>query len=405
MRLRSRYQNILLSWLGKPVIKVLSGMRRVGKSSLLELLKPQALGPVLHINMEWMENSPLLDPEVLNRRVKEVFLQPDLKQLLIIDEVQEIVGWERVVNSLHAQSWCDILITGSNAKVFSGELATLLAGRYVQIPVYPLSWNEFVAFRDLEFSNLRRSDVEEEFYRWLQWGGLPGLHRIGFTKGDTETDLLRQEYLQGILETVVLKDVVERNQIRDPAFLSRLIRYAFDNVGRLFSAASIRDWMKSQKSSVSIETIQNYIGFLCDAQLIYSLPRADLVGKRLLAYQEKLYLSDLGLRHALLGYRADDISQLLENIVLLELLRRRYTVTVGQQGTKEIDFVADRNGERLYVQVAYLLSNPDTIEREFSALEAVSDHFSKLVLTMDASPFASRNGVTHHYLPTWLGEV
>lgn len=399
---RNEYIDTIRLWLGKPIIKVLSGMRRVGKSTLLELLLPQALGPVLHINMEWMESGPLMDAEALHRRVKEVFPQPDLNQLLMIDEVQEIHGWERVVNSLHAQSWCDILLTGSNAKVFSGELATLLAGRYVKIPVYPLSLAEFLEFRGLNVESLRRSDIDEEFYRWLRWGGLPGLQRIGFAPDAPDSDLLRNEYLLGIFETVVLKDVVLRNQVRDPAFLDRLIRYAFDNTGRMFSASSIRDWMKAQKSTVSLETVQNYIRFIADAQLIYTLPRSDVAGKRLLAYNEKLYISDLGLRHALLGYRANDIGQLLENVVLLELLRRRYVVSVGQQGGKEIDFVADRGGERLYIQVAYLLASPETIDREFSALEAVQDHFPKIVLSMDASSFASRNGIQHRYLPDWL---
>ena len=399
---RNEYIDTIRLWLGKPIIKVLSGMRRVGKSTLLELLSPHALGPVLHINMEWMESGPLMDAEALHRRVKEVFPQPNLNQLLMIDEVQEIHGWERVVNSLHAQSWCDILLTGSNAKVFSGELATLLAGRYVKIPVYPLSLAEFLEFRGLNVESLRRSDIDEEFYLWLRWGGLPGLHRIGFAPDAPDSDLLRNEYLLGIFETVVLKDVVLRNQVRDPAFLDRLIRYAFDNTGRMFSASSIRDWMKAQKSTVSLETVQNYIRFIADAQLIYTLPRSDVAGKRLLAYNEKLYISDLGLRHALLGYRANDIGQLLENVVLLELLRRRYVVSVGQQGGKEIDFVADRGGERLYIQVAYLLASPETIDREFSALEAVQDHFPKIVLSMDASSFASRNGIQHRYLPDWL---
>lgn len=399
---RDHYIDTIRSWLGKPVVKVLSGMRRVGKSTLLELLKPHALGPVLHINMEWIENGPLLDAEALHRRVKEIFRRPDLNQLLLIDEVQEIQGWERAVNSLHAQAWCDILITGSNARVFSGELATLLAGRYVKIPVYPLSLAEFLEFRGLHADIIKRPELDEEFYRWLHWGGLPGLHRIGFAPDGAESDLLRNEYLLGIFETVVLKDVVLRNQVRDPAFLDRLIRYAFDNTGRMFSASSIRDWMKAQKSTVSLETIQNYVRFIVDAQLVYTLPRSDVVGKRLLAYNEKLYISDLGLRHALLGYRADDIGQILENVVLLELLRRRYTVSVGQQGGKEIDFVAERGGERLYLQVAYLLASPETIDREFSALESVQDHFPKIVLSMDASSFASRNGIQHRYLPDWL---
>ena len=399
-------------WMGKPVIKVLSGMRRMGKSSLLGLLKDELLatgtgsGQILHLNMELMENAGFSTPETLYRKVKETFPKADFAQVLLIDEVQEITGWERAVNSLHAESWCDIVVTGSNAKLFSSELATLLSGRYVRISVYGLSFKEFLQFHGIDFAAKPAPALEEEFYLWLRWGGMPGLHHLDFigSTGAENEPRLGTEYLRSILDTVLLKDVVLRNKIRDPAFLMVLVRFVFDNIGKLFSAKSISDWLKSQKQSISIETIQNYIQFLQDAQLVYCLPRADIQGKRLLAYHEKLFIADLGLRHALLGYRAGDIAGLLENIVLHELLRRNYTVQVGQSGSREIDFVAERNGGKLYIQVSYLLAGPETIEREFSALESVRDNHPKLVLSMDRSPFASRNGIPHRYLPEWLLE-
>ena len=228
------------------------------------------------------------------------------------------------------------------------------------------------------------------------------MHHISFASPGGDEESLGTEYLRSILDTVLLKDVVLRNTIRDPSFLTLLVRFAFDNIGKLFSAKSISDWLKAQSQSVSIETIQNYIRFLEDAQLIYCLKRADIQGKRLLAYQEKIFIADLGLRHALLGYRADDISGLLENIVLQELLRRAYTVHTGQTGKREIDFVATKGDDLRYFQVCYLLAAPDTIEHEFYALESIKDNYPKMVLSMDRSPFASRNGILHAYLPTWL---
>lgn len=404
---RSQYVDKIKTWLGKPIIKVLCGMRRVGKSSLLSLLKDelQAQGvpeqSVLHINMELIENAEFSTAENLHLKVKSYFKQARLENVLLIDEVQEVEDWERVVNSLHAEQWCDIILTGSNARLFSGELATLLTGRYVQIPVFALSFAEFLSFRGIP-SGARMGNLEEEFYLWLRWGGMPGLHHIDFAGNSADEAVLGAEYLRSVLDTIVLKDVVMRQKIRDPAFLNLLIRFAFDNIGKLFSAKSISDWLKAQKQSISIETVQNYVRFLEDAQLIYSLPQADLQGKRLLAYNEKLFIGDLGLRHALLSYRADDIGSLLENVVLLELFRRRYVVQVGRLGNKEIDFVADRGGEKLYVQVCYLLAGPETIEREFSVLEALKDNYPKIVLSMDRSPFAGRNGILHRYLPEWL---
>jgi predicted AAA+ superfamily ATPase len=407
---RSLYLDTLLAWRGKPVIKVLCGMRRSGKSSLLELFKNALVknglpaNDILHINMELMENARYATPESLHQKIKDFFPAAQMQHVLLIDEVQEVTGWERVINSLHAESWCDIIITGSNARLFSGELATLLSGRYVQIPVYGLSFKEFLTFRGIDSENKPATTQEDEFYLWLRWGGMPSLHHINFAANEESSDesTLGLEYLRSILDTILLKDVVLRNKIRDPSFLMQLVRFAFGNIGKLFSAKSVHDWLKTQKQRASIETIQNYVRFLEDAQLIYPLRRADIQGKRLLAYQEKLFIADLGLRHALLGFHMDDIASLLENVVMQELLRRACTVQVGQTSTKEIDFVALKGNEPVYYQVCYLLASPETIERESSALESIKDNFPKIVLSMDRSPRASRNGIQHIYLPAWL---
>ena len=313
----------------------------------------------------------------------------------MLDEIQEVDGWERCVNSLLSEGWCDLLITGSNANLFSAGLATLLAGRHVVIHVYPLSFREFCDFQE-------RAPGEETLFQWLRWGGLPGLHRLGFARMTSESPELGRDFLNSILDTVVLKDIVERHKIRDPAFLSLLLRFAVGNLGNLFSAKSISDWLKSERRSVAVETVQNYVGYLADAQLIYPVQRYDIRGKTLLAYQEKLFFADLGLRHVLVSWNQGDIGGMLENVVYLELIRRGWRVTVGKSGDKEVDFVAERNGELQYIQVAYLLPTPETTEREFSVLAEIRDHHPKLVLSLDRFNTGGRDGIQHHYLPAWL---
>ena len=374
-------------------------MRRSGKSTLLDLLaqKLKAMGspPALKINLEEMVHADLVDAKALYQYCKSVFTTADLNQVLMLDEVQEVPGWERCVNSLLAEGWCDVIVTGSNAHLFSSGLATLLSGRFVIIPVYPLSFREYCSFRACEAS-------EEALLDWLRWGGLPGLHRLGYQQMTEDSPELGREYLQGILDTVVLKDVIERHPVRDAAFLAQLLRFVMGNLGNLLSAKSISDWVKSDRRTVSVETVQIYLGHLGDAQLVYPVQRFDIKGKALLAYQEKLFVADLGLRHALIPWRLGDIAGMLENVVFLELMRRGMKVTVGKVGDREIDFVAEKGDSRQYIQVTYLLASPETIEREFQPLEEIRDHYPKLVLSMDRFNQGGRNGVVHRYLLEWL---
>jgi len=286
----------------------------------------------------------------------------------------------------------DVVITGSNARMLSGELATLLAGRYVEFPVFPLSFTEFI-----QFHGAAAGKGGEVFRNYLRFGGLPGLHELGALNEETF-----RPFVSGIFDTVVLRDIVQRHQARNHVMLERVLRYVFDNIGNLINASKIAAFLKNQRLKVGVDTVVKYLDWFAEARLTHRLPLYDLRGKRHLEINEKHYVSDLGLRSFLLGYRADDIGQMLENVVCLELLRRRYRVSVGKMGDKEIDFVGERDGERLYVQVAYLLADRRTVARETAPLLAVEDNYPKLLLTMDREAGNDIDGIRRLYLPDWL---
>jgi len=307
--------------------------------------------------------------------------------------VQEIDGWERAVNSVLAEGLADVVVTGSNAHLLSAELATLLTGRYVEIPVFPLAFSEFMAFRHAASDS---GDRLATFRQFLRYGGLPGLHVLPMLDDHVFP------YLNAILNTILLKDVVKRHAIRDVGHLERILAFAFDNCGSLVSARSIAAYLKSQHERVTPDTVISYLSHLCDAFLLFRPDRFEIKGKKHLELQAKYYLGDLGLRHALFGYRDADIGGVLENVVYLELRRRGYQVKVGVLDRAEIDFVAERHGERLYVQVAYLLTGAETIVREFGNLEKIPDHFPKLVLSMDDVGPDQRNGIRRQHVVDFL---
>jgi len=367
-----------MPFVDKPVIKVITGMRRIGKSCFLRQIidfigqKNVGSDQILYINKELLEFDDICDYRALNKRVLGHFEGVSGPKYLFIDEVQEIEGWERAVVSLLAQGLIDIYITGSNAHLFSSDLATLVSGRYIELPMYSLSLVEFLDFRDK-----KRTDANAEFQLYLRLGGFPGIHHFGL-----QDDTVFQ-YINALYSTIVLKDIVKRYEVRNVRLLEDLTRYVFDNAGAIFSARSIAAYLKSQRLKVGVETIQKYLGYLISSYMIYRVPRYDIKGKRLLEIQEKYYLGNLGLRHALLGYREADISGLLENVVFLELKRRGYTVSLGKFGNREVDFIAEKDNTKLYVQVTYLLSSPETVEREFSVLAAIKDNYPKYVLSLD----------------------
>ena len=287
---------------------------------------------------------------------------------------------------------CDIYITGSNAKLLSGELATYLAGRYVEFIVYPFSFAEFL---ELYHSVFPEETVQKSFQQYILYGGMPYLANIRYA------DEPSRQYLQDLFNSVQLKDIVKRNKIRDVDLLERIMAYVMANVGNTFSASSLAKFLKSEQRTVAPETILNYIRYCCDAYLFYQVKREEVQGKQILASNEKYYIADHGIREAVFGGNAKDINLTLENIVYLELLRRGYHVTVGKNKDKEIDFVCDKRGEKLYIQVTYLLASEETIQREFGVYDTVRDNFPKYVVSMDEFDM-SRNGIKHRNIRDFL---
>ena len=310
----------------------------------------------------------------------------------VLDEIQEVAQWEKAVNSFRIELDCDIYITGSNAKLLSGELATVLGGRYVEFTIYPFSFAEFLElYRTVEPG---ASDAAA-FQQYLTLGGMPYLANLRYAPEPC------RQYLHDIYNSVVLNDVVRRNKIRDVDLLARIVAYVIGNIGTTFASTSIAKFLKSEHRTVAPETVLNYIKYCTEAYLFYQVNREDLQGKQILATNEKYYMADHGLREAVFGGNMKDINLILENIVYMELLRRGYTVTVGKIGSREIDFVGQKQHEKLYVQVCYLLASDETIQREFGVYASVPDNFPKYVVSMDELDM-SRDGIKHRNIRDFL---
>lgn len=399
---RERYMRLIRDFMDKPVVKIITGMRRCGKSALLELTRQELLKRgiaeknIVSINFESLRYEKLRDYRLLYQEISERVEQTAGRVYVLLDEIQEVTSWEQVINSLRVDFDCDLYVTGSNAKLLSGELATLLAGRYVEIRVYPLDFQEYLDFAAANPEEAGLSQ-QEQFANYLRFGGLPGIHQM---KWDEERIM---QYLRDIYNSVLLKDVIARNKIRDTALLENIVQYLMDNIGNTFSAKTISSFLKNQGRKLSTETVYNYLRALESAFLIHKVVRFDIKGKRVLETQEKYYLSDLGLRHAVLGYRDNDIAGALENTVYLELLRRGYEVHIGKQDVAEVDFVADHREERLYLQICYILT-PENTDREFAPLEAIHDNYEKLVLSMDTLLRINRGGIRQKNLVEFLLE-
>lgn len=379
---RESYINEIKKFMNKPIIKVITGMRRSGKSIILKLISEELINEgvssnnIIYINFESLMFSELTDFKKLYNYIVEKSQTLQGKIYILLDEIQEVEHWEKAINSFMVDLNCDIYITGSNANLLSSELATYIAGRYVEIKIYPLSFKEYIEFAKIQNPSKILSN-EEYFEQYLQFGGLPGIHNFDYEKENI------YQYLSDIYNSVLLKDVIARNGIRDIELLERVVLYILDNIGNTFSAKNISDFLKSQGRKLSRETVYNYLKALENAYIISKVQRYDIKGKALLETQEKFYLMDLGLRHSKLGYRANDIAGYLENIIYLELMRRKYTVNIGKLSTKEVDFIGTLRDEKLYIQVTYLLATPETIEREFYPLKNINDNYPKYVLSMD----------------------
>lgn len=397
---REIYMKQILDFMDRPVVKVITGMRRSGKSVLLELtmeeLRRRGIEEkqIFYVNFESLQFEHLKNYKSIYQAISAAAKAANGKLYLFIDEIEEVESWEQMINSVRVDCDCDIYITGSNAKLLSGELATLLSGRYVEILVYPLSFSEYLGFARINGDEVGLSK-EQHFANFLRYGALPGIHEM---KWD-EAVLLR--YLTDMFNSVLLKDVVKRNKIRDIDLLEKVVLYLMDNIGNTFSAKTISDFLRNQGRKLSTETVYTYIKALESAFLIHKVPRFDIKGKRLLETQEKYFVSDLGLRHATIGYRDHDIGGMLENVVYLELLRRGWSVCIGKQDLREVDFVATRTDERLYAQVCYVLTE-DNLKREIEPLQAIDDNYEKMIISTDSLVSFNRNGIRQRNIMEFL---
>ena len=395
---RETYMSRIRPFIGNDLIKVMTGIRRSGKSVMLELVKEELTesgvpaGQFISINFEDMRNSRLLTANALHEEILKRTKGIGGKAYLFFDEIQEVADWEKCINSLRVALDCDIYITGSNAKLLSGELATYLGGRYVEFVVYPFSFSEFL---ELYHTVEPEATIQQSFQKYLLSGGMPYLANLRYAEEPS------RQYLTDVFNSVQLKDIVKRNKVRDVDLLERIIAYAIANVGTTFSATSLVKFFKSEQRTVAAETVLNYIRYCCDSYLLYQVKREDLQGKQILASNEKYYIADHGIREAVFGGNMRSIDLILENIVHMELLRRGYTVTVGRFGDREIDFVCHRHGEKLYVQVAYLLATEDTVTREFGVYDLIRDNYPKYVVTMDEIDM-SQNGIKHRNIRDFL---
>jgi hypothetical protein len=396
---RENYIKKIEPFLNKPVVKVISGMRRIGKSSIIKLiiqkLKQEGISDenILYINKESLEFDFIKTYKDLDNYVKGKLIKAKGKKYLFIDEVQEIEKWEKAILSFLTNNLADIFITGSNSRLLSSEISTLLRGRYVELRIYPLTFNEFLNFR------LQPQDIESEFRNYLRYGGLPGIHMLSL---DNETQVF--EYINAILSTVLYKDLMERYKIREPEALGRILKYVFDNLGNVTTARSISNFLKNQRLKLTVDTTMNYLNFMEAAFLISRVKRFDLKGKRLLEIYEKIYPADAGLRHGLIGYSDKDISQILELIIYNELRSRGYNVYIGVFDNREVDFVVEKGQEKLYIQVCYLLADEATKNREFGNLLKIKDNYPKMVISMDKFYPEEYNGIKHKYLIDFLLE-
>lgn len=392
---RQDYIDKIERYLGKDTIIILTGQRRVGKSYILRMFRDKISTDeninVIYIDKEKKEFDSINTYTDLNAYIDEQYYNGK-KNYILIDEVQDIDRFEKSVRNYYEEPDVEIIITGSNSKMLSSDLSTLIGGRYKEIYVQSLSYEEFMIFHQLP-------DSDDSLARYIQFGGLPGLIKMGLDEQDA------REYQTDVYHTVLLKDVVMRNQIRNVPFLENLTRFLADNTGKLISANSIAKYMKSQNFSITSTAIINYMKFLCDAYIVHKINRYDIHGKRLFENNDKFYFEDNGIRNALAGgTREGDIEKIIENIIYNHLIRLGYEVTVGQLQAGEIDFVCTKpDGQRAYIQASYIIADDTTREREFGNLRAIRDNYPKYVISM--TPLVSQsddNGITHLHLRRFL---
>ncbi len=395
---RPRYVDKIMAYADTPFVKILTGVRRCGKSTILKMIM-EKLQTERNIPPERMINCRYDSMEYEDMTAKQMYarlkeqLSHDDRTYLFLDEVQEIEGWEKVVNSLASDFDVDLYITGSNSRMMSSEIATYLTGRYISFQIFTLSFEEYLTFKE-KYASV--GDPKTELADYVRLGGFPATHLQAHSQDEIYT------IVRDIYNSTIFSDIIKRNQIRKIDQLERIVKYTFQNVGNTFSAKSIADYLKSERRSLDNETVYNYLEKLEKAYLLHRCSRYDLQGKEILKTQEKFYLADVALRHCVLGYNADDVASDLENIVYLELCRRGYTVNVGKTNDGEIDFVAAWQNEKLYVQVAREIKSEKTKKREYDRLLEIRDNYPKYVLTTDEYAGGNYEGIKTMHIADFL---
>lgn len=395
---RPLYVDKIMAYVDTPFVKILTGVRRCGKSTILKMimerLKTERNIPedrIISCRFDSMEYEDITAKQIYTL-LKEK-LSPAGKTYLFLDEVQEIKGWEKIVNSLASDFDVDLYITGSNSRMMSSEIATYLTGRYVSFRIFTLSFGEYLMFKS-KFANV--GEPKAELANYVRLGGFPATHLQAYSQDEIYT------IVRDIYNSTIFSDIVKRNQVRKIDQLERVVKYTFNNVGNTFSAKSIADYLKAERRSLDNETVYSYLEKLEKAYLLHRCSRYDLQGKEILKTQEKFYLADVALRYSVLGYNADSVASSLENIVYLELCRRGYTVNVGKTGDSEIDFVAVRQNEKIYVQVTQEINSEKTEKREYSRLLEIPDNYPKFVLTTDEFAGGNYEGIKTMHIADFL---
>ncbi len=393
--IRKNYINKIEPYINNPLIKVITGQRRVGKSYLLRMIINQIINRglppenILYINKEMSELEFISNKDELWNVIQEYrkIIKPEGKIYIFLDEIQEIEGWEKIVNSL-SQDYVDeyeVFITGSNANLLSTELSTYLSGRYISIEVFPFSYSEFSEFNQCDKN-------KESFTDYLKTGGMPEI--LNFDDSEIITN-----YIMNLIDSIILRDIVQRHNIRDVNLLGKLLYYLTDSIGNLFSVNSIVNYLKSSNYTTNNETLGCYIQYLTESYIIHEVPRYDIKGKRLLSSEKKYYLNDTGFKYHLASSFDFGIGKYLENIIFLDLKRKGYKVYTGNIMNCEIDFIAEKGSDKTYIQAAYLLADESVIEREFGNLEKINDNYEKKVISMDDFTLGNRSGI--HHVSAW----